>query len=428
MFARGVSLKAICCKGRRAHERVYDVFMLLAEPDAIDSVDDLIDAIALLDRARAHIALSASRLNQSNAWAADGYATMSALLQHKCTMTRADASRLLREGAFLNRFDNVADAAITGAISGSQVAVLREMVTAPTRDLFQEHQDTIVSTIIGRDLHETITICRHWRERADAVIDPPEPKIPKRSWNMSRLADGTMIGGFVFDPVAAAQIAHAIATATTDDGDRERRDATMTAADAVTTVMAFFNANHHKTGTPRHRPHIAAHIDIGNLHNHDHDHGDLDDDGSHRSGFGQAILDNGYTLPEWATDALTCDCMIHRVLRAGSAVLDYGRATRRVTTDLFRATACRDGGCRFPNCHRPQAWCDAHHIKWWRHHGQTRLDNLMLLCSYHHHLIHRENIAVKMDTDGAAVFTHTNGNTLTSRPYGHPTKRRPHAV
>ena len=37
----------------------------------------------------------------------------------------------------------------------------------------------------------------------------------------------------------------------------------------------------------------------------------------------------------------------------------------------------------------PPAYTQAHHITWWnRHRGPTDLDNGVLLCSFHHHLVH----------------------------------------
>lgn len=44
--------------------------------------------------------------------------------------------------------------------------------------------------------------------------------------------------------------------------------------------------------------------------------------------------------------------------------------------------AVRDGGCSFPNCDRPLAWCEAHHLRHWLHGGPTDLANLALLCRH----------------------------------------------
>ena len=86
------------------------------------------------------------------------------------------------------------------------------------------------------------------------------------------------------------------------------------------------------------------------------------------------------------------------------------------------ALALRDRGCTFPNCDRPAGWCDAHHIDHWIDGGPTDLDNLTLLCSRHHHLLHEGGWLVRSDRSGELVFTNRAGVILadpTRRP-GHP--------
>jgi hypothetical protein len=68
--------------------------------------------------------------------------------------------------------------------------------------------------------------------------------------------------------------------------------------------------------------------------------------------------------------------------------LEVGRATRVVSPAQRTALAVRDGGCRYPGCDRPPAWCEAHHLRHWLHGGATDLENLVLLCRAHHRAIH----------------------------------------
>ena len=52
------------------------------------------------------------------------------------------------------------------------------------------------------------------------------------------------------------------------------------------------------------------------------------------------------------------------------------------------AQAIRDGGCIFPGCTRPLAWCEAHHLWHWLAGGPTDLANLALVCRTHHRAVH----------------------------------------
>jgi hypothetical protein len=77
-----------------------------------------------------------------------------------------------------------------------------------------------------------------------------------------------------------------------------------------------------------------------------------------------------------------------RVLLADSMVMDVGRATRVVSAPTRRALQQRDQGCRWPGCDRQVSWSTPHHIVAWARGGPTRLHNLVLLCYYHHRLVH----------------------------------------
>jgi len=87
-------------------------------------------------------------------------------------------------------------------------------------------------------------------------------------------------------------------------------------------------------------------------------------------------------------ERITCDCTISRVLLADSMVIDVGRATRVTSSPRRRALRTRDRGCRFPGCDRPATWSTPHHIIAWTRGGPTNLGNEVLLCYYHHRLVH----------------------------------------
>jgi hypothetical protein len=93
-------------------------------------------------------------------------------------------------------------------------------------------------------------------------------------------------------------------------------------------------------------------------------------------------------------ERLACDCTISRVLLADSMVIDVGRATRVTSGPMRRALKARDRGCRFPGCDRPVNWTSPHHIEFWGRGGLNNVKNQVLLCHYHHRLVHEGGFQV----------------------------------
>ena len=72
------------------------------------------------------------------------------------------------------------------------------------------------------------------------------------------------------------------------------------------------------------------------------------------------------------------------LLDATGGIVSYGRARRLATAGQRRALTVRDRGCSFPGCTTPASWCETHHVVAWADGGATDLDNMTLLCGYHH--------------------------------------------
>lgn len=102
-----------------------------------------------------------------------------------------------------------------------------------------------------------------------------------------------------------------------------------------------------------------------------------------------ARLPHAGPIPARRVRHLACDAdLIPIVLGTDNRILDLGRSHRLVTPALRRALIARDGGCLFPGCNIPATWTEAHHLVEWYAGGVTSLDNLVLLCSHHHHAVH----------------------------------------
>ncbi len=95
---------------------------------------------------------------------------------------------------------------------------------------------------------------------------------------------------------------------------------------------------------------------------------------------------------------------------AASLPLDTGSATEQVPAHLRRAVIARDRHCAFPGCEQPPAGCQVHHVRPRSRGGPTCLDNLMLLCSFHHLLaVHRWGWALTLHPDGTVTAVSPDG-------------------
>ncbi|HEU0182999.1 MAG TPA: DUF222 domain-containing protein [Agromyces mariniharenae] len=96
--------------------------------------------------------------------------------------------------------------------------------------------------------------------------------------------------------------------------------------------------------------------------------------------------------------------VIPMVCGAAGEVLDLGRRRRLFTKAQRIALAERDGGCAHPDCARPVAHTQAHHIRWWdAHDGPTDLANGVLLCAFHHWCLHHDGWEI-LNRDGRIWF------------------------
>ena len=111
-------------------------------------------------------------------------------------------------------------------------------------------------------------------------------------------------------------------------------------------------------------------------------------------------------------------------------VLNHGKTQRLATRRQRRALAARDGGCVMPGCAVPPSRCQAHHVIPWVSPrylpGKTDLDNLALLCPFHHASIHTSAWTLVMINGKPHVKPPGwQDPGRTPRPAGHQRARRP---
>jgi hypothetical protein len=103
---------------------------------------------------------------------------------------------------------------------------------------------------------------------------------------------------------------------------------------------------------------------------------------------GGAGIENGGAIGPAALARLVCNARVQVVTEdARGNPLRLGRITRNPSAAQLRQLRRRDSECRFPGC-GARHFVEAHHIRLWSEGGRTDLDNLVLICAFHHRLVH----------------------------------------
>ena len=383
--------------------------MFEALAQAIDEVEipvdspALVEAFRLLDRLQAKATMAAADFDAHELWDLDGDTSMTAWLRHRTVMTTRDAAHTTKTGKRLRAAPVTASAWLSGDLTGGQVAAITANVNDDTAELWADHEADLVPTLALLPVSDVAAAMRVWATRADATLDTPDPPEVTRSLHLSRLLDGRRHLSGDLDAEAGDVVATALRLAGTRDAEGEpARTPAHRRADALVDVCRWFLDHQQTRAGGRHRPHVNLVVDLAAREASD-------------PAAGHSV--DGLTLSPETISRYLCDCGIHRVVtHGGSTILDYGRTTRTIAAPVFNALVIRDQHCRWPGCDRPSSWCEGHHVWHWEQGGPTRLDNLVLLCSRHHHRIHKGGWHVKLLPDATLEVTSPTGGHFTTRP------------
>lgn len=108
-----------------------------------------------------------------------------------------------------------------------------------------------------------------------------------------------------------------------------------------------------------------------------------------------ATLDDGTPIVHSELQALLCSGEMQRVVLTDDGdVLDVGKTHRLATKAQTRAVVARDRTCRYPGCTHTMSSSEIHHADHWSNGGATDIDNLVMLCWFHHQEVHRTSTTI----------------------------------
>ncbi len=344
---------------------------------------DLAETLRRRDDLSLRAAALAGVLAENGYGGSDGELSTGEWLRHECRLNTQGAYDLVNVGLEMENLEASVRACAEHEIGFQHLAVIARTKRQlrgkpfPEAHLLGEAKEASV----GRLWHRCQEI-RHACDKERVEVEHRDA-VERRALRVTRQMDGCVTLSGILDPAGGAAVQAALEPLARKAGLDDDRTLDRRMADALLELATI----RMDQAAPRQGPHLNVTATVGTLWQ--------------EPGSAGATAGNGALLPAVTVTRIACDCSIGRYVFEGDSVLVVvGRDRRVVSASQRRAVIQRDRHCRWPGCERPAGWCEAHHVVHWIHGGPTNLDNLVLLCSRHHWMVHEGRWQLFVDERG----------------------------
>jgi hypothetical protein len=311
-------------------------------------------------------------------------------LAWRCDLTMATAREKVRVAQALKQLPLISESFSSGELSYSKVRSL-------TRVADTGNEEELVAFALRNTANHVAEYCRELRMGTPASISVAERAFAHRSLRLRRNADRGMMSITVELPLDAGELIEKALDKARDDECLEVPDLVDTSwsrrqADAFVTMLKEYLQGSAGTGGEIKKSSdnylVNIHVDQSAL----------------AGEVGRS------SVPIETVKRLCCDgkAVVMTETKEGEP-LSIGRKSRVVPKGIERAVRARDNNtCRFPGC-RNKRVVDIHHIEHWANGGETAVNQLMLLCSKHHTMVHEGGFRIDRDFKGHWRFFRPDG-------------------
>jgi hypothetical protein len=364
--------------------------------DPLSLGDEIARTAAHLDAATHRLLACIRAFDESGEWFRQGALSCAHWLTWRISLDPGTAREKVRVAKVLGTLPKIDDALRGGVISYAKVRALTRVATPANEEQLLE----MARYCTGAQLER---LCRLFR-KVDGVDQWGNPLDDRRLFSREGLENGMVQLKVVLHPDEAEIVMRAIEqvrrAAMEGVSAEARGQRMMPKADALVSVAESFLAHTDATGSGGQRTQIFVH---------------LDQDPLGADGEVAATLEDGTRVSAETLRRLSCDAGFVGVHHDAGGGVRVGRRTRNVSPSLRRALLIRDRGCRFPGCPN-HLYVHAHHIVHWVDGGATTADNLVLLCSTHHRLLHEGGFRIEGGRDGDVRFLNRQGKIIQPAP------------
>jgi len=361
---------------------------------SIDELDRAIVNLAARINAETYELLVLIRqFDERAGWLKWGLGNCAEWLHYRCDLSMNAAREKVRVAHALKTLPEIATAFATGELSYSKVRAMTRVAGA-------RQEDELLSFALKTTTTRVEERCRELRCGSADSLDAAQRAFANRSLRVFRNAERGTMTITIELPLETGELVEKALDKARDDSvsNTEFVDESWAArqADAMVSMASAFLAGDAGGSCNTADDYLVTiHVDQSAL----------------ATGKGRS------SLPIESVKRLCCDG--HAVVIGegeNGEPLNIGRKTRIVPRAIKRALMARDKSCAFPGCHHKR-FVDAHHVQHWSAGGETSLENLMLLCSQHHKLVHEGGFAIERDYQDRWFFRRPDGRAVPSCGY-----------
>lgn len=320
-----------------------------------------------LAAATCRFVLLVAELDRRETWREWGCRSTAHWLSWKCAVGLVAAREQVRVGRALQELPKVRAAFGEGRLSYSKVRALTRVAT-PAREA-----ELLEFALVATAAQLERTVRGYERTRGDAETEAG--RLAMRSVRFLTESDGTVTMLARLTPEQAQLVRHALDQACREvPVEPEHASGEARRADALELLASAFLA-----GSSRRVPtEVVVHIDA------------------------DAVDERSPVV-----ERLLCDGRVRTVIH--TAGNQAGRVTRTIPPPLRRLIERRDrNGCPFPGCANTR-FVHVHHIRHFAAGGPTSSANCILMCTFHHRLVHDGGWNVVGNGDQTVLFASPDG-------------------
>jgi len=356
-------------------------FSTMSRPEIADAIADVCRLRAALDAYEARAVAAVGALG-------DRGAPASTVLRSAGRLSQREADKRARRAETLTQLPEAAQALSEGRLNAEHIETLGRAVEATSAKAVAG--SGLIDKAARRPADLAARDAREWirKEQTEVEVEAVQKKrrAARNLWIWENDDGMTVLHG-EFDPVTGAELKLRLGAAANRlyhaDGGRsaaaDHRTPEQRRADVLFELV--MGAVERPSAAPpvRYQIPVVATAERGRI------------TGGH--------LVDGTPVPLSTVERHACGSDLFGMLFSGAGdPLWHGDRLRLASDAQWRGLVVRDGGCAI--CAAAPAVCEAHHVIPWLVGGPTDIDNLVLLCRHHHHLVHDDGYLLRRGADG----------------------------